>query len=219
MKQVYTDFLIELLRKNATGMPIYTSVMAECVAKEYDTTKDKAAAAVAVAVKRIIENNRMEELRCYQKGIYFRTIQTPFGEVGINKERLIADKYLVPDMGYESGLTVLHQMGLTTQMPRERVLVTNRAGECARRDRKLGVTVKPPKTKITAENKEYLRILDVLELLKIAPIDTVQPYKVIADFIRENNLTYNTLLAMADRYYNRDTIIELAHTAGMGEIA
>ena len=35
----------------------------------------------------------MPELRCYQKGVYYRTAATPFGEIGINKEQLIADKY------------------------------------------------------------------------------------------------------------------------------
>ena len=50
---------------------------------------------------------------------------TPFGEVGINKEQLIADKYLLPNIGYETGFTVMHQLGLTSQMPRQRILAPN----------------------------------------------------------------------------------------------
>ena len=58
----------------------------------------------------------LPELRCYQKGIYYRTSVTPFGEVGINKEKLIADKYLLPNIGYETGFTVMHQLGLTLSL-------------------------------------------------------------------------------------------------------
>lgn len=47
----------------------------------------------------------------------------------IHTKQLIADKYLINDMGYETGLTVLHRMGLTSQMPRERVVASNRASD------------------------------------------------------------------------------------------
>lgn len=77
--------------------------------------------------------------------------------------------------GYETGLILLHRMGLTTQMPKEHVIATNMAKECVRTDKKLGVVIKPPKVKISAENKAYLQILDALELLDKAPIDAEHP--------------------------------------------
>lgn len=76
------------------------------------------------------------------------------------KNGWIADKYLLPDIGYETGLTVLHYMGLTSQMPRERVLATNAAKDCARMDKKLGIVIRPPKAPVTAENKDYLQMLE-----------------------------------------------------------
>lgn len=218
MRQPYVDFLIEIIEKNNTGTPIYTSVLAEMLAKEYELPTKKAAAATAVAVGRILENDRIEDLRFYQKGIYYRTKQTVFGEIGINKEQLIADKYLNGDCGYEGGLVMLQMIGLTTQMPKERVIITNKAGEYARKDQKLGITIKPPRTKISAENKDYLRILDVLDAMKTAPIDSENPYQVIAKFIEEKKLKFQVLLAMADRFYNQATVLELAHTAGAGGI-
>ena len=122
---------------------------------------------------------------------------------------------LLPDIGYETGLTILHYMGLTSQMPRERVLVTNVAKECMRTDKKLGVVIRPPKTPVTAENKNYLQLLDTLELLKKAPVDVEHPYEIIAEHIQRKGLQYKTLLAIADQYYNRNTILNLAHTASM----
>ena len=216
MRKTYITFAREQLAAVPTGMPIYTAQIAKKIAAIYDLAEKEAAAATAVAVKRVLDGELLPELRCFQKGIYYRTAVTPFGETGINKEKLIADKYLLPDIGYETGLTTLHRMGLTSQMPRERVLATNVARDCMRTDKKLGVVIRPPKAPVTAENKEYLQILDALDLLEKAPVDEEHPYEIIADYIQKKGLTYKGLLAFADRYYNHNTVLCLAHTAGMG---
>ena len=113
---------------------------------------------------------------------------------------------------------MLQKIGLTTQMPKERVIITNKAGEYARKDQKLGITIKPPRTKISAENKDYLRILDVLDVMKTAPVDADNPYEIIAKIIAEKKLEFKVLLALADQFYNQATVLELAHTAGIGGI-
>lgn len=219
MKQTYTNFICEQLAGIPVGTPIYTGQIAGMIAAEYKLQKKEASAAAAVTVKRILDGGMMPELRCYQKGIYYRTAVTPFGETGINKERLIADKYLLPDIGYETGLTVLHRLGLTSQMPRERVLATNVAKDCMRTDKKLGVVIRPPKATVTAGNKDYLQILDALDLLEKAPVDEEHPYEVVAGYIQKKGLHYQILLALADQYYNHNTVLRLAHTANMGGTA
>lgn len=212
----YIDFTCELLQQVPPGMPIYIRQIAEEIASRFTLEMKDAAAAASVAVKRIMDGNIIPELRFYQKGIYFRTVVTPFGERGIDRERLIADKYLLPDKGYETGLGLLHRMGLTTQMPKEQVIATNVARECARADKKLNIIIRPPKVEVNASNRAYLQALDALELMEKAPVDAEQPYEIIANFIRENNLLYEKLLFFADRYYNRNTVMQLAHTAGEG---
>lgn len=219
MKQTYANFVCEQLGGIPVGTPIYTGQVAGMIATEYKLQKKEASAAAAVTVKRILDGGMMPELRCYQKGIYYRTAVTPFGETGINKERLIADKYLLPDIGYETGLTVLHRLGLTSQMPRERVLATNVAKDCMRKDKKLGVVIRPPKITVTAGNKDYLQILDALDLLEKAPVDEEHPYEVVAGYIQRKGLRYQILLAYADRYYSRNTVLCLGHTANMGGTA
>ena len=134
----YINFVREQICGIAVGIPIYTGHIAGKIADAYELSEKEAAVAAAVAVKRIMDGELMPDLRCYQKGIYYRTVNTPFGEAGINRDRLIADKYLLPDIGYETGLTVLHQLGLTSQMPRERVLATNAAKDYMRTDKKAG---------------------------------------------------------------------------------
>ena len=187
MKKKYTDFICEKIRVVPEGIPIYTRQLAEKIAVAYQLSKREASAATAVAVKRVMDKGVMPELRCYQKGVYYRTAATPFGEIGINKEQLIADKYLLPDIGYETGLTVLYKIGLTSQMPRERILATNVAKGCMRTDRKLDVIIRPPKTIITAKNKDYLQVLDMLELVEKAPIDEKHPFEVLADYTKRRN--------------------------------
>jgi len=215
----YTAYIRELLLQKPIGMPIYTKIIAASLAEKFNLKDKDAVAATAVAMKRIMDSKVIPELRFYQKGIYFRTVTTPFGERGINKESLIADKYLLPDKGYETGFALLHDIGLATQMPKERVIATNMAKDCTRMDKKLGVTIRPPKAEITAENKSYLQTLDTLELLDKAPIDAEHPYSVIASHIHKLKLQYEKLLFLADRYYNKNTVIQLAHTAGEGGYA
>ena len=213
----YAEYVRNYLKHQEQGAPIYTDEIADAIAADYEIDKKKAAAATAVAIKRIMDKGELPDLRCYQKGVYYRTVVTPFGETGISREKLIADKYLLPDNGYETGLRLLHHMGLTTQMPTEHLLATNAAKDCVRYDSKLDVSICPPKTPVNAENKAYLQTLDALDLLDKAPVDAQNPYAILADHIHKNGLQYEILLYYADRFYNRKTIIRLAHTASQKE--
>lgn len=214
MNKSYIEFVCELMAKQETGKPIYANAISSCVAEAYNIPLKKAAGAVSVACKRIMDGKMLPELRFYQKGIYYRAALTPFGETGIDIEQLIEDKYLKNNNGYETGLVVLHRLGLTTQIPNERILATNKAGDCARMDKKLGVVVRPPKVEINADNKQYLKMLDVLDILDDAPVDAEHPYKIIGEYIERLGLEYARLLAFANNYYNRNTILQLAHVAG-----
>ncbi len=214
MKQTYIEFVCELVKKEKIGKPIYTNEIGDCIAKEYNITIKKATGAASVACKRIIDGEIVPDLRFYQKGVYYRVTFTPFGETSIDKEQLIEDKYLKNDIGYETGLFILHKLGLTSQMPNNRILATNKANDCARLDKKLDIVVRPAKIKVNADNKQYLKLLDVLDILDDAPIDADNPYRIIGNYIDELGLDYAKLLAMANNYYNKNTVLQLAHVAG-----
>lgn len=214
----YIDFITEQLNSTETGRPIYTAELAALLANAFDLEITKANAATGVAIKRIVDRNYCPRLRFYQKGIYYLTASTPFGEVGIDKEQLIYNKYLADNKGYETGYTALYRFGLTTQLPAERVIATNKAKECLRNDKNLGVYIRPPKTMITQDNRHYLQMLDVLELMDKAPIDAEEPYRLLSDYVTKGDLQYDKLLAFADRYYTKNTIIEIAHIANAGGV-
>ena len=212
----YTDHIIQYVEQQPVAAPIFTAEISKSLEAQFNLDPQKAMAATAVALKRIMDNKRISALRCYQKGIYYKTMATPFGEIGIDKEKLIARKYLNPDQGYETGLGLLYRLGLTTQLPNERMIATNAARECVRKDDRLNVSVCPPKTEITAANKAYLQCLDALDQLELAPVDADEPYRIMAEFIRKHHLRYDVLLALADRYYPKRAVIQLGHTAGKG---
>lgn len=212
----YIAFIENEIRKIPVGIPIYTSKLSSELAANYNLNFNDASAATSVAIKRIIDSNLIDELRFYQKGIYYRTSVTPFGEVKIDRQCLIEDKYLQPDKGYETGISFLNRIGLTTQIPRDETIATNMAKDCSRIDKRLGVVIKPPKTTINSDNINYLQILDALELIDNTPVDVDNPFEIIAKYIKEQGLKYEKLLYIADCYYNKKTIIQLAHTAGQG---
>ena len=212
----YVNFIEEYLKKIDIGIPIYIKSISKEASLFYGIPEEKASAAISVAFKRIIDGNQVPNLRMYQKGIYYKTKITPFGETRIDVGKLIENKYILPDIGYETGLSALYRIGLTSQIPNEISISTNVAKEFSRIDEKLGVVLKQPKTTINGKNKYYLQILDILDCIDKAPIDAIEPYKIIANHINGRKLQYSKLLAYADQYYNKKTIIELAHTASIG---
>lgn len=58
-----------------------------------------------------------------------------------------------------------------------------------------------------------MQVLDALDIMDNSPVDAEDPYGIIAEHIRSNDLMYERLLYYADKFYNRRTILNLAHTA------
>ena len=209
MNETYISFIQDLILEKEIRKPIYISDLINCVSKEYDLTIEKATATASNALKSIMDTNAIPELRFYEKGIYYRSVSTLFGDVGIDKEQLVKDKYLNDDNGYDGGLNLLYKLGLTTQMPNKRVLITNKADNHFDTDKELDVVVCPPKTVINKENKQYLMVLDILEKIDDAPIDVEDPYGIIRDYINQLGLDYSKLFVIANNYYDKDTIAQL----------
>ena len=218
-KMTYMEFIRAYISDVEIGQPIYSVDIARDLATQYGITDGKARRIVANVIKQIMDREIQPNLRFFHRGIYYLTSVTPFGEVGINTEQLISDKYLKQDQGYEGALTFLYCIGLTTQIPRSREVITNKAKNRARYDKHLDVMIRPPKTPITAENKLYLQLLDVLERLDTAPIDNEQPYQTIVAYIQERNLQYETLLALADRHYTKECLLHLLQIADVMRLA
>lgn len=216
-KKTYMQTILEAIEDTEIGYPIFVNELGRRIVKEFDLPDHKANAAAAVAVKRIMDNNMVTSLRFFSKGIYYLTKPTVFGETAINKDKLIELKYLSKDNGYETGHAIMQKLGFTTQMPAERMIVSNMAMKRAKRNDDLNIIVKAPKVKVTKDNKSYLQFLDILTIYDKVPIDTDEPSKLLNNIIAVKHLDFKKLLAIADRYYNKDTVLRLAHVASQGE--
>ena len=62
----YMQFILDYLNEQDFGVPIYTEMIAGKMADYFDIEKKKASAATAVAMKRIIDDNKLPDLRFYQ---------------------------------------------------------------------------------------------------------------------------------------------------------
>lgn len=65
----------------------------------------------------------------HKRGIYYKTVVTPFGKAGISYPDLIKKVYLTNGdnvIGYESGPSYMNKIGLTTQIPSHTYIVTER---------------------------------------------------------------------------------------------
>ena len=209
MKEIYEQYICDLIQSIEIAEPIYVSNLSKKLANNFSLPINKAVIVTASTLKRILDSKLIEDLRFYQKGIYYRTRMTPFGEVPINKNAIIIDKYIKDDNGYDSDLSLLHKWGFTTQIPNERVIVTNRITKDIRKSKDLSITLRKSKLTINKDNIRYLQILDILNILDKAPVDVKELYKRIAELIAMFNLSYEYLLFLASEYYNENVIGKL----------
>lgn len=209
----YTQFVQQQIASHAIGDPILVSRIGSAAAKKFGIEGKKANAAVSVALRRIIQTEAVPNLRCFAKGIYYLCTGTMFGDTGINVEKLIAIKYLDDGNGYETGAGMLHKIGLTTWMPAKRVFASNRANGRTKKDEALGIVIRPPRTVVTKENRRYLQFLDLLNDFENSPVDADKPYCILGNVLRMEKLEYGKLMCMADLFYNRGTVVRLAHVA------
>lgn len=213
----YTQYIRQEVIKYQPGLPIMTDDIINKLAQNFGLQREKARVTVNVCMDRLADN-KDTNLRRYQKGIYYITKVTAFGELGIDQTKLAYQKYLAKNNGYETGPALLNKIGLTTQMAREICIATNNAAKRPVNDARLAIRIQPARTRVTGKNLKYLQFLDILELLDRAPVDAPEPKKVLLDFRKANNLDYGQLLAVAMRAkYNKRVIQHIAELAGGDE--
>ena len=79
--------------------------------------------------------------------------------------------------------------------------------------------IRPPKEKLTAQNKRYFQLLDTINLMNKAPIDAEDPYGILAEYLEKFNIKYRQLLAFANKYYSKKDVIKIADIASAENIS
>jgi len=165
---------------------------------------------VYVYINRLVKENVLVQ---FAKGIYYKPKIGVFGQKKLNANKVITKKYIQDDnniKGYFSGAYLFNQLGLTTQVPANIVVVTNERPDNNNYDvKKLGITLRKPKIKINKDNYLYLQLFDVLINKEQIKIEADNKKEIIYKFIYDNNLTIENIFKYANITKNKKVVDEL----------
>lgn len=113
-----------------------------------------------------VENGTLSK---YDRGVYYIPRQTRFGQSLLFPDQVIRRKWLEKNgdiVGYISGPTLANSIGITEQVPATLEITTNRETTRLRQIRAFGgwknITLRRPRTTVTADNVQALRFLDII---------------------------------------------------------
>lgn len=209
----YVDFITELINELPAGVPIFTTDIVNQVIQKFGIEHKQAKGIVNTNLNRL--NGKLIEH--FRKGIYYKPKVTAFGKSALNPDQVVRKMFLKPKdnevVGYETGASLLHQLGITTQMPKYRFIATNVVNHKGKQViEELKVVLRKPHLPITADNYLYLQVLDVLENKDRVVFDAVQPDELINKFIVNHQLDYGKLLGMA-MHYTKEVVLRLGKVA------
>lgn len=108
-------------------------------------------------------------LERYDRGVYYIPRQGLFGKVPLSAESVVERKFIACGdevFGYYSGLTLENRVGISEQVPAVLEITTNASSKGVRSLGTIGgwkdVVIRKPRCKVTAENVDVLRFLDVV---------------------------------------------------------
>jgi hypothetical protein len=220
MKRIgYKQFITEYISGLPYNVPIYTEDVARKLANHFVIGLKQAKTLVNVNLPRIAETH---DLVRYQKGIYYKAQNTPFGKTKLNPALINRDLYTQRGgeiTGYETGASFLNQIGLTTQIPKYKKYATNafRQYGCRVNKRRM-VIIQKPQTLITEDNYLYLQLLDAIANKDKVTFDARRPEKIILDYINDKSLDFQKLVGYAGKYYSKKTQIRISEIVATGII-
>ena len=209
-------YIDEYVLASESRAPIFTDDLYEYVAKRVPGLKKD----VLNAYISRYEKANPDFIR-HQKGIYYKTVTTPFGKANINFTELIKKTYLANGAevyGYETGPSLMNKLGLTTQMPSQTYIATERV-----RVRITGtegqIHLMKPLADISNDNYRYLQLLDVLDNRMKIEIEAENYLEILRNYIDKHELNFELMLYYAGFYKNNRIYGKIAELARGGSQA
>ncbi len=143
-------------------------------------------------MKRLTDQGK---LRRYSEGIYYIPEESIIGELKLDSDVLIRNKYISDGesiFGFYTGLKMLNTLGLTTQVPNTVEIMTNSitSRKTKKRIGKREIILIPSVTPITEDN---ISILKLIELIKY-PQFRLQPIDVKKSVLEEMGIDKESIL-------------------------
>jgi len=164
--------------------------------KEYENARN-------VAFNRLHKEN---VIKVFEKGIYYKSKMTLFGEIGIDKQQLINKKYLRQEnhvIGYLTGPVLWNTWNITTQVPNRTWIATNAVKRNTDKA-KLKVKLLKPKVVIKNDNFELLQFLDVVDQMdQIQDIDLNNYVDILIAKLRNFNEDQLIYIIGLTKYYRK----------------
>ncbi len=202
----YGEFIMNKIADIPYGQPFRTDVIAEAMAEEYAIPVHKVKSITNVTLKRLADRGQIER---FQKGVYYRAKQTVFGKARPSTETLEAQLLIRRGddiIGYETGVSLMNQIGLTTLVPKKREIATN---AYRKNINDKYIIAKKPVITVNTGNFRYLQLLDVIRDLPEAPVDAENPRALLHAFAEKNGLDTVEALAYARQHYPQKTLLNL----------
>lgn len=199
-KANYRIIIQEFLNQQKPENPITTQMLCEYVVGKTGLEENTVKKAINVNMGRLEKQGLVKRVA---RGIYAKSVMTPFGKYIESNEVLIC-KYLLKNgdevIGYEAGASLLNKMGLVTQMPKRATITTNYYQRIITDN--LNVEIRKPVTMITKNNYRYLQFLDVIREMDGYPIDAANPYDIIKKAAKKLGLETDRMIVYARKFYN-----------------
>lgn len=136
------------------------------------------------------------KLKRYENGVYYIPKKSRLGtEISMLPDDVIECKYISRNkktFGYYSGFAFANQIGITTQMPSVKEIITNEMGNPIKRIEKGNriFVVRKARTEITESNVRVLQFMDLLkDIEQYSEIDGKELTDCLARYVRSFNIT------------------------------
>lgn len=204
------DILIKYIDGCPYDEPIFIEEIKDYFKFYIEDNFDKIFKNIYVYINRLVKDNKLVQ---FIKGVYYKPLIGTFGYKLLDVNKVINKKYIRDingEKGYLSGAYLFNKIGLTTQIPKEMLIVTN---ECPNsndyNNKNLGVTIRKPKIKINDDNYKYLQLFDVLINKDNIKVEVDNEKEIIYKFIKDNELELEKIFEYANKINNLKPIKRL----------
>lgn len=189
------DYVFDTLANFPPGEPIFLDILFQKCNNRIKSVEE-----YRKIIDKLVKNNPNLKIRRYNHEVYYRTVNLTCLDMSINLQNIVPHKYMQDYGWYYTGYDLLNRIGLSAMMPKYTEIASNSVDKDITDD-ELMIKVYVPKTHITEENRLYLLINDVLEMIDNPCINSSNPYDIIRMFISDNRMCPETLYEIADKFY------------------
>ena len=211
----YNECLINYINNCPYDEPIFIEEIKDYFKKIIKDNFETTFKNIYVYINRLVKENKLSQ---FIKGIYYKPIKGKFGNKLLNVNKVIEKKYICDEKGqkgYFTGAYLFNKIGLTTQIPKKIIIVTNECPNANEYNNKnLGVAIRKPKIERNEDNYKYRQLLDILINKDDIKREVDNEKEIIYKFIEDNKLDFRKIFEYANKINNIKPIIKLYELGG-----